>query len=92
MYGVVICLSLDSVVPGYVAGFSSFGDAKVFLHNELCHNKTCLKVSDQVRHEQALQPQNMARGLELRIQKEEGLHYTCSEIKCTDQLCSFPSS
>ena len=37
---------------------------------------------------QAVQLQKMARGLKLRIQKVEGLHYLCSENKGADQLCS----
>ena len=34
----------------------------------------------------AVQSQQMARGLEFRIQVDKGLHYTCSENKGADQL------
>ena len=35
---------------------------------------------------QAVQLQNMARGLKFRITKEEGFNYLCSENKGADQL------
>ena len=38
---------------------------------------------------QAVQLQNIARGLKFRIYKEEGLYYLCSENKGADQLCSY---
>ena len=34
----------------------------------------------------AVQPQNMARGLKVRIQEVKGLYYLCSENKGADQL------
>ena len=37
----------------------------------------------------AVQQQEMARGLKLRIQKVEGLHYLCSENKGADQLRGY---
>ena len=36
---------------------------------------------------QAVQPQKMARSLQFRIYKEEGLYYICCENKSADQLC-----
>ena len=38
---------------------------------------------------QAVQPQKIARGLNCRIKKVEGLHYLCSENKGADQLCGY---
>ena len=38
---------------------------------------------------QALQPQNMARGLKLGILEAEGLYYLCSENKGADQLRAY---
>ena len=38
---------------------------------------------------QAVQPQNMARGLKFRIKIEEGSHYPCSENKGADQLRGY---
>ena len=37
----------------------------------------------------AVQPQKMARGLELRIKVVEGLFYPCSENKGADQLRGY---
>ena len=38
---------------------------------------------------QAVQLQKMARGLDFRIQKVEGLYYLCSENKDADQLRGY---
>ena len=53
-------------------------------------------VSDHVRHNQAVQPQKMARGLKFRILKVEGLYYLCRKnkalISCTvtsQLICVF---
>ena len=35
---------------------------------------------------QAVQPQQIARGLKFRIYEVEGSYYPCSENKCADQL------
>ena len=43
-------------------------------------------VSDQLRHNQAVQPQKMARNWEFRIWVVEELYYLCSENKGADQL------
>ena len=52
--------------------------------------KTVFGVSDQVRHNQAVQQQNIARGLIFRLKKAEELHYPRSENKGADQLiCIF---
>ena len=37
----------------------------------------------------AVQPQKMARGLQFRIKKVEGLFYSCSENKGADQLRGY---
>ena len=52
--------------------------------------KPVFEVSDRVRHKkrQAVQPQNMARGLTFLIEEVEGLFYQCNENKDTDQLHS----
>ena len=54
--------------------------------NMPCHEKTCLRVSDCDRHNHAVQPQEMARGMKFQILKVEGLYYLCSINKGTDQL------
>ena len=51
--------------------------------------KPVFEVSDQVRHNRAVQLQKMARGLKFGIKIEEGLYYLCSENKGADQLCSY---
>ena len=38
---------------------------------------------------QAVQLQNMARGLKFRIKKDEGLYYQCSDNKGADQLRGY---
>ena len=48
--------------------------------------KPVFGASDQVRHKPG---QNMARGLNFRIEEVEGSHYLCSENKGTDKLCSY---
>ena len=37
----------------------------------------------------SVQPQEMARGLEIRIKEEEGFYYLCRENKVADQLCGY---
>ena len=51
--------------------------------------KPVFGVSDQVRLNQALQPQKMATGLKFRIKVVEGLYYPCSENKGTDKLRGY---
>ena len=51
--------------------------------------KPVFRVSDQVRHNQAVRQQKMARSLKFRIKKVEGLFYLCSENKGDDQLRGY---
>ena len=62
-----------------------------FMHMSLLMRKPVFRVSDQVPHNQALQPHKMARGLKFRIKKVEGLYYLCSENKGANQLRSSAS-
>ena len=47
--------------------------------------KPVFRVSDPV----GVQPQKMAREIELWIKEEEGLYYLCSENNGADQLCGY---
>ena len=54
--------------------------------------KSVFAVSDQVRHKPVCTQQKMARGLrglKFRIEKVEGLYYSCSENKGADQLRGY---
>ena len=43
--------------------------------------KSVFRVSGQVGHKSAVQPQKMAGGLKFRIYEEEGFFYRCSKTK-----------
>ena len=47
--------------------------------------KSVFRVSDQVRHNQAVQPQKMARGLKFLIKEVERLYHPNRENKGTGQ-------
>ena len=51
--------------------------------------KPAFGVSDQVPHNQAVQPHETGRGLKFRIQEVEGLYYTCSKNEGADQLRGY---
>ena len=51
--------------------------------------KPIFGVSDQVRHDQAVQPQKMGRGLKFWSWIEEGFCYLCSENKGADQMWGY---
>ena len=52
----------------------------------LVMRKPVFGISNKVRHNPAVQPQKMARGLKFRVYIVEGLNYPYSENKGTDQL------
>ena len=57
---------------------------------ESCHKKTCLwGFPTNSDTNQAVQLQNMARGLKFQIREVEGLNYLCSENKGADQLRNY---
>ena len=70
-------------------GHRMMSDCKRKRFYEPRHEKTVFGVSDQVRHNQAVQPLKTARALKFRMSEVEGLYYLCSENKGTDQLCSY---
>ena len=51
--------------------------------------KPVFRVSNQVHHKLAVQPQKMVRGLKFRIWIVEGLYYLFRENKGNDQLRSY---
>ena len=51
--------------------------------------KPVFGVSDQVRHNQSVDLQKIARGLKFRIKEVEGLYYPYSENKGADQLRDY---
>ena len=55
----------------------------------LVMRKPVFGVSTRSDTSQAVDPENMARGLKFRILIEEGLYYPCSENKGADQLRSY---
>ena len=54
--------------------------------------KPVLRVSNQVQHKRAVQPQKMAGDLKFCILEVEGLYYLCSENKGADQLGGYGSA
>ena len=51
--------------------------------------KAVFGFSDEVRHNQALKPHKMIRGLKFRIYVEKRVHYLCSKSIGADQLQAY---
>ena len=56
---------------------------------EQCHDKNCLRGFQPGPTQTRLLKKQIARGLKLRISKEEGVNYLCSENKAADQLRAY---